>query len=169
MIMQRAWCHSEPVCLVGIFWLLPHVCTTRERNGRGVCVHVERENKVCGRNYPRLWQGLLSTPICESGLRSPAKHNISSILSQWQANIIEQRLFFPNAWLYCWLHRIRPDQQSDWNRWDWKRETEWGRKDRIVVDVECHRKKWKEKRRRKKKKCTLPVLDKRILIILYSS
>lgn len=56
--------------------------------------HVEGENKVCGRTYPRFWQGPLSTPICESGLRSVAKHNISSILSQWQANIIEQRIFF---------------------------------------------------------------------------
>lgn len=108
MIMQRARCHSELACLLGIFWLLPYVCTvclTRKRNGSGC-----GRRKVCGRNYSQFWQGLLSTPICESGPRSLAKHNISSILSQWQANIIEQRFFFPNAPFYCWL----PPRWIEW-------------------------------------------------------
>lgn len=64
-----------------------------------ICLHyIFNQEKgwkwLCGRNYSQFWQGLLSAPICESGLRLLAKHNISSILSQWQANIIEQRRFF---------------------------------------------------------------------------
>lgn len=112
MILHGARCHSKPVCLVGIFWLFPYVCAARANQKEERRGGVEGENKVCGRNYPRFWQGLLSTPICESRLRSPAKHNISSILSQRQANIIEQRLFFPltlTPWdLPCWGEWLKP-------------------------------------------------------------
>lgn len=81
------WVYSD-----GYHMSAPHVWPER-----GMEVVVEGENKACGRDYSQFWHELLSTPICVSGLGSLAKHNISSILSQWQGNVIGQRVaFFPS-------------------------------------------------------------------------
>lgn len=128
MIIRKAWGHFELVCLLGVFLLLPHVFQPRQREKWKW--EVQGENKVCGRNYSQFWQGLLSTRISESRPRSPAKHNISSILSLWQASIIRKTkrdfFFFPfgcpvllmaSKNLPWWIEALKPEGgRSKWRR-----------------------------------------------------
>lgn len=83
-------------------------------------------------------------------MKSLPKHNISSILSLWQANVTELRLF-------CFFSPLNPHSNADsmkcasLNRMteqDWKKVRK--RRQQIVTDAECCRKLEEEEKRERK-------------------